>query len=84
MAQVIVRNLEESVKKSLQRRARKRGRSMEEEAREILRNAVKDENAPTKGLGTRLKARFAGIGLAEPFERLPRQKARPAALRSKT
>jgi len=56
---------------------------MEEEAREILRNAVKDENAPTKGLGTRLKARFAGIGLSEPLERLPRQKARPATLRSK-
>ena len=35
MAQVIVRNLEDSVKRKLQRRAAKHGRSMEAEAREI-------------------------------------------------
>ena len=51
MAQVIVRNLEDSVKRKLQRRAAKHGRSMEEEVRDILRDAVKDEGGPRKGLG---------------------------------
>ena len=40
MAQIVVRKLEESVKTRLQRRARRNGRSMEEEVRDILRNAV--------------------------------------------
>ena len=83
MAQLIVRNLEESVKKGLQRRAHRHGRSMEEEARDILRDAVKDEGKSTKGLGTRLKERFAGLGLTEPLEQLTRQKARPATFRAK-
>ena len=43
MAQLVVRNLEVEVKARLQRRARRHGRSTEEEVREILRNAVKDE-----------------------------------------
>jgi len=37
MAQLVVRNLENSVKARLQRRARRNGRSMEEEVRDILR-----------------------------------------------
>jgi hypothetical protein len=40
MAQVIVRDLEEDVKARLKRRAAQHGRSMEEEVRDILRNAV--------------------------------------------
>jgi plasmid stability protein len=41
MAQVIVRKLEDSVKKKLQRRAARHKHSMEEEIRDILRNAVR-------------------------------------------
>jgi antitoxin FitA len=65
MAQVIVRNLDDSVKRKLQRRAAKHGRSMEEEVREILRDAVKDEGTPRKGLGTRIADRFRGLGFNE-------------------
>jgi hypothetical protein len=54
----------------LQRRARRHGRSTEEEVREILRNAVKDESAPTKPLGTRLRERFAVIGLQDELPEL--------------
>ncbi len=43
MAQVIVRNLDDAVKRKLQRRAARHGRSMEEEIRDILRDAVKDD-----------------------------------------
>ncbi len=42
MAQFVVRHLEDEVKKRLKRRAARHGRSIEEEARDILRNALKD------------------------------------------
>ena len=63
MAQLVVRNLEEKVKARLKRRASRHGRSMEEEVREILRDALKKEEDPPVGLGTRLARRFAGKGL---------------------
>jgi hypothetical protein len=44
MAQLLVRHLDDEVKTRLQRRARRHGRSTEEEVREIL-NAVRDEDA---------------------------------------
>jgi plasmid stability protein len=68
MAQVIVRNLEDAVKRKLQRRAAKHGRSMEEEVREILRDAVKDDGKPRKGLGTRIAERFRGLGFNEEIQ----------------
>ena len=63
MAQLLVRNLESEVKARLQRRAKRHGRSMEEEVREILRDATKSEATDCKGLGTRIAARFRKIGL---------------------
>jgi antitoxin FitA len=68
MAQLVVRNLDEEVKTRLRRRAAAHGRSMEEEVRAILRDAVKEEARPKSGLGTRIAARFAGIGLREDEE----------------
>jgi plasmid stability protein len=62
MAQLIVRDIENEVKTKLQRRAKRHGRSMEEEVREILRDATKaDSNR--KGLGTRIAEHFREIGL---------------------
>jgi plasmid stability protein len=63
VAQILVRNLEDEVKQRLQRRAREHGRSTEEEVREILRNAVRDQPGAEAGLGSRIAARFAGLGL---------------------
>jgi predicted nucleic acid-binding protein/plasmid stability protein len=63
MAQFIVRDLEEDVKARLKRRAARHGHSMEEEARHILRNAVKDQNQHVAKLGSRIAARFAKAGL---------------------
>lgn len=63
MAQFTVRNLEEVVKTRLKQRAVRHGASMEEEVRQILRNAVKDDPAPATGLGRRIAARFAEVGL---------------------
>jgi antitoxin FitA len=82
VAQLIVRNLDDDVKAKLQQRARRHGHSTEEEVRHILRNVVKDDDAPRRPLGSRLVARFKGIGLDEEVPELRGQSARPADLRS--
>jgi plasmid stability protein len=63
MAQFIVRDLEETVKARLKRRAARHGRSMEDEVRHILRDAVKDQDHRVNKLGSRIAARFAKVGL---------------------
>ena len=63
MAQFIVRNLEDDVKARLKRRATRHGRSMEEEVRHILRDAVKEQNQRAAKLGSRIAAHFAKTGL---------------------
>lgn len=80
MAQLLVRNLDDEVKTSLQRRARRHGRSTEEEVREILRNAVRDDAKVSAPLGRRLRALFAGIGLDDDIPELRGHPARPADL----
>ncbi len=81
MAQLVVRNLEESVKARLRRRARRHGHSMEEEARDILRNAAKAEESSAGPLGSRLRARFARVGLDHEIAELRGHPARPAAFK---
>jgi len=82
MAQLLVRHLDDDVKAKLQHRARRHGRSTEEEIREILRNAVRNEGGAQVPLGSRLAARFAGLGLTQDFPELRGQEARPADLES--
>ena len=64
MAQLVVRNLDEAVKRRLKQRAAKNGRSLEGEVREILSLSVKKEPATKskkeKGFGTQLAEIFAG------------------------
>lgn len=82
MAQLLVRHLDNDVKIKLQRRASRHGRSTEEEVREILRNAVRDEGGVSAPLGSRLAARFAGLGLTQDVPELRGELARPADLES--
>ena len=77
MAQLLVRNLDEDLKLRLKQRARRHGRSTEEEVREILRSAVMAEEAALP-LGSRIRARFAGIGLDEDIPELRGYPAQPA------
>jgi plasmid stability protein len=70
MAQVIVRNLEDAIKRKLKRRALRHGHSMEEEIRDILRDAVKDDTRRRGGFGTEAAKLFRGIGLTEPIQEL--------------
>jgi plasmid stability protein len=78
MAQFVVRDLEDEVKARLKRRAEHHGRSMEEEIRHILRNAVKDSGRPLASLGSRIAARFAGVGLTADLPELRGQAPRSA------
>lgn len=80
MAQLVVRHLDEQVKVGLRRRAARAGRSMEEEVRLILREAVREEAPGAEPLGKRLRALFVGIGLDEDIPELRGQPARPADL----
>lgn len=77
MAQFIVRQLEDDVKTRLRRRAARHGRSMEEEVREILRNAVRNDEAPVSHLGSRIAARFVRHGLTENLPELHGEVPRP-------
>ena len=70
MAQVIVRNIEVEVKAGLKLRAAQHGWSMEEEVRQILRNAVSLTETPQIKLGSRIAKRFVGIGLVDPLPEL--------------
>ena len=79
MAQLVVRKIEEDVKARLRRRAAAHARSMEEEVRDILRNAVKDEGKPPVKLGSRLRKRFAAVGLDEDIRELRGTAATPAS-----
>ncbi len=74
MASIIIRNLEETTKRKLKVRAAMHGRSMEHEAREILKSALKS-TPPKSGANLaeaihRRFARFGGVEL-EPFPRGP-------------
>jgi plasmid stability protein len=81
VAQLIVRNLEESVKAGLRRRARMRGRSLEAEVRDILRAAVVENGEATRTLGSRISNRYKRIGLDRPIPELRGEDARPAVFR---
>jgi len=66
MAQVVVRKLDERVKRSLKRRAARRGHSIEAEIRDILTKAVETKESAEEGLDTRIARRFAGTTKLRP------------------
>ena len=78
MARIVVRNLDETVKSRHKRPATLYGRTMEAEVRQILSDAARESGIATQGFGTRIAARFAGIGLAEDFLELRGHRPRPA------
>ena len=75
MADITIRNVDEGVKRRLRERAAENGRSMEEEARDILAHSV-GEAPPPKDLGRAIQARFAALGGVE-FELPERGPMRP-------
>jgi len=65
--QVLVRNLDETVKSRLQRRAKQHDHSVEQEIRDILRDALKEDDRHRKGLGTEIAELFKDIELEKPI-----------------
>jgi antitoxin FitA len=75
MASITIRNLEETTKRKLKVRAATNGRSMEQEAREILKSALRQRpGRPQTGadLAEAIHRRFARLGGVD-LEPLPRE-----------
>ncbi|MFO1060435.1 MAG: plasmid stabilization protein [Dongiaceae bacterium] len=74
MASITIRNLEAPLKARLRLRAASHGRSMEAEAREILRSALNSDPRQATSLAAAIRARFAplgGVELPEVLRELP-------------
>lgn len=65
MASITIRNLDEPLKARLRVQAAMHGRSMEDEARAILRTALSKEPAPPGNIAAAIRARFAPLGGVE-------------------
>ncbi|PGH59314.1 plasmid stabilization protein [Azospirillum palustre] len=68
MGSITIRNLEDPLKAQLRIRAAHHGRSMEDEARHILRAALTEERQPVPDLGEAIHQRFARLGGVEVAE----------------
>lgn len=62
MAGITIRNLDEALKSRLRVQAAGHGRSMEDEARDILHSALSREPVPRGNLAAAIRARFAPLG----------------------
>jgi len=73
MATLTIRNLDDDLKSTLRVQAARHGQSMEEEVRNILRQAL-TQATPATGLGKRLASRFQAVAteLPIPPRSLPR------------
>ena len=65
MASITIRNLDEQTKARLRLRAAHRKRSMEDEARNILRAALAEYSATPRNLAEAIRRRFRAVGGVE-------------------
>ena len=72
MASITVRNLQTDTKRKLKIRAAMNGRSMEQEAREILKSALAQTSKKKTNVAERIREIFGPLGGVE-LERLPRE-----------
>lgn len=75
MASITVRRLDEAVKARLRIRAARHGRSMEEEARQVLTAALNEEPKRSKNLVESIRELFGPLGGVE-LEIPPREMGR--------
>ncbi len=62
MASITIRRLPENTKRRLRLRAARNGRSMEQEARELLETALAQTDRKPENLGETIHRRFAALG----------------------
>jgi plasmid stability protein len=65
VASITIRNLDDTLKSRLRIQAAVHGRSMEDEARDILRSALSREPTRKGSLAASIRARFAPLGGVE-------------------
>jgi plasmid stability protein len=65
MASITIRKLDERTKARLRVRAARNGRSMEEEARTLLRTALEVDAPAARNLADAIRARFRRLGGVE-------------------
>ena len=75
MASITIRNIDEPLKARLRVQAAIHGRSMEDEARDILRTALSREPVPPENLAAAIRARFAPLGGVD-LPQVPREPMR--------
>lgn len=75
MASITIRNLDDKLKQRLRLRAAQHGRSMEDEARDILRTTLAEERAAPQDLGLAIRRRFARFGGVD-LPTVPRERMR--------
>jgi len=81
MASITIRKLDEQTKARLRVRAAHRKRSMEDEARNILRAALAEEAATSRNLAEAVRRRFrplGGVELRLPIREPMREPPKPA------
>ena len=62
MASITIRRLPESTKRRLRIRAARNGRSMEQEARELLEDGLARSDSERQDIGEAIRRRFAPLG----------------------
>ena len=62
MASITIRRLPETTKRRLRLRAARNGRSMEQEARDLLETELARADAEPENLGEAIRRRFAPLG----------------------
>lgn len=82
MGQLIVRNIENGVKAKLQRRAKRHGRSMEAEVRDIVRNVANGDEEPAGKLGSEIAGLFQKPGLKTDIHELRGHEVKAARIES--
>jgi plasmid stability protein len=65
MASITIRNLDETVRRKLRLQAAQRNRSMEDEARDILRSALAQELTQARNLADAIRRRVEPLGGVE-------------------
>jgi plasmid stability protein len=76
MTDLLIRNIDPRLKRRLEARARKSGRSLSDEAKALISRALA-EPEPERGLGTELVKLFHAIGPLELEEPKPQAPRRP-------
>ncbi|KYC41142.1 plasmid stability protein [Scytonema hofmannii PCC 7110] len=79
MTNITIYNIDDNIKNLLQERALKNSRSLEEEVKEILSQALCENQKPSANIVNMIEKRFAHLGDFE-IEEIPREPMRSSPI----